>query len=164
MAPTKLKVALAGLGRIGKKHAINLLNFAPRVDFVAAFTPAQAELAWGREHLEPYGVLLYDDYELMMSHPGLQAVAIATAAEVHAEEVFLALEHDLHVFCEKPLSTSIESVCSLEHPPSLVSDSVAARYLPEPCLTWSNCTVSRHHSSCSRETTIKSDVRVFATL
>lgn len=116
MAPMKLKVALAGLGRIGKRHAINLLHFAPYVDLVAAFTPASAELAWAKEHLEPHGVHVYHDYEFMMTQTDLQAVAIATPAGVHAEEIFLALERDLHVFCEKPLSTSIVSVCSEPRP------------------------------------------------
>lgn len=110
MAPPKLRIALAGLGRIGKKHVINLLNFTPPAELVAAFTPAAAELEWGREHLEPHGVALYDDYEQMLSHEGVQAVLIATAAVVHAEEVILAIDHNVHVLCEKPLSTSIESV------------------------------------------------------
>lgn len=110
MAPPKLRVALAGLGRIGKKHAINLLNFTPPAELVAVFTPAAAELEWGRENLEPHGVALYDDYEQMLSHEGVQAVVVATAAVVHAEEVILAIDHNLHVMCEKPLSTTIESV------------------------------------------------------
>ena len=110
MAPLKLSIALAGLGRIGKKHAINLLNYTPRAQLVAAFTPAPSELEWGRQHLEPHGVTLYDDYEKMMAHEGLKAVVIATAALVHAEEVISAIDHDLHVMCEKPLSTSIDSV------------------------------------------------------
>ena len=108
--PLRLKVALAGLGRIGKRHAINLLNLAARVEFVAAFSISPAELQWGKEHLEPHGVLLYDDYEQMMYHHGLQAVFIATAAEVHKTEVLRAIEMDLHVMCEKPLAMDLSSV------------------------------------------------------
>lgn len=110
MAPKKLKIAAAGLGRMGARHALNFLNRAPRAELVAAFSPDPDELSWARVHLEPYGVTLYDNYDKMMEHPGLQAVVIGTATSVHAEEAIKAMEHNLHVLCEKPLSTSIDIV------------------------------------------------------
>ncbi|RAH50686.1 putative NAD binding Rossmann fold oxidoreductase [Aspergillus brunneoviolaceus CBS 621.78] len=106
----KLKVGMAGLGRVGKIHVNNFLHQTPRADLVAAFSPDPAEITWGRQHLEPYGVTLYDDYDKMLEHPGLQAVVIGTATSVHAEETMKAIDRDLHVLCEKPLSTSVE-VC-----------------------------------------------------
>ncbi|KAL1962935.1 hypothetical protein VTN77DRAFT_9031 [Rasamsonia byssochlamydoides] len=110
MTVPKLKVAVAGLGRVGKRHAGNFLNHTPQADLVAAFSPDPTELAWGRQHLEPYGVTLYDDYDKMLQHPGLMAVVIGTATSVHAEETIKAMEKNLHVLCEKPLSTD-PSVC-----------------------------------------------------
>lgn len=114
--PKKLKVALAGLGRMGKKHAMNLRNLGTKIDFVAAFSITPSELLWAKDHLEPYGVLLYDDYEQMMYHPGLQAIVIATAAAVHKPEVLRAIDLDLHVLCEKPLSTDFASVGTIHTP------------------------------------------------
>lgn len=110
MAPKKLRVAAAGLGRMGHRHALNFLNRTPRAELVAAFSPDPAELQWGKQHLEPYGVTLYDDYDKMLQHEGLDAVVIGTATSVHAEEAIKAMERNLHVLCEKPLSTSID-VC-----------------------------------------------------
>lgn len=110
MAPQKLKIAAAGLGRMGKRHAINFLNRTPRAELVAAFTPDPAEMAWAKINLEPYGVTLYDDYQKMIEQPGLQAVVIGTATSVHAEEAIQAMQKNLHVLCEKPLSTSIDIV------------------------------------------------------
>lgn len=112
MAP-KLKIAAAGLGRMGKRHAINFLHRTPRAELVAAFSPDPSELAWGKENLDPYGVTLYDDYKKMIEHEGLMAVVIGTATSVHAEEAIQAMEKNLHVLCEKPLSTSIDVVSSL---------------------------------------------------
>lgn len=106
----KLKIAAAGLGRMGKRHAINFLHRTPRAELVAAFSPDPSELAWGKENLEPYGVTLYDDYKKMIEHEGLMAVVIGTATSVHAEEAIQAMEKNLHVLCEKPLSTSIDVV------------------------------------------------------
>ncbi|KAG9497366.1 hypothetical protein J7337_010226 [Fusarium musae] len=108
MAPQKLKIAAAGLGRIGKRHAINFLSRTPRAELVAAFTPDPTEMAWAKVNLEPHGVKLYDDYQTMIEQEGLQAVVIGTATSVHAEEAIQAMQKDLHVLCEKPLFTSIE--------------------------------------------------------
>lgn len=113
MAPQKLKIAAAGLGRMGKRHAINFLNRTPRAELVAAFTPDPTEMAWAKVNLEPHGVTLYDDYQKMIEQEGLQAVVIGTATSVHAEEAIQAMQKDLHVLCEKPLSTSIEVVSIL---------------------------------------------------
>jgi myo-inositol 2-dehydrogenase / D-chiro-inositol 1-dehydrogenase len=41
---------------------------------------------------------------------GLQAVVIASAISVHAEQAIKAIELGLHVLCEKPLSTNVEIV------------------------------------------------------
>jgi myo-inositol 2-dehydrogenase/D-chiro-inositol 1-dehydrogenase len=114
MAPKKLQIAAAGLGRMGHRHALNFLNRTPRAELVAAFTPDPKELQWGKIHLEPYGVTLYDNYDKMISREGLDAVVIGTATSVHAEEAIKAMEKNLHVLCEKPLSTSID-VVSNEH-------------------------------------------------
>lgn len=74
MAISKLKVAVAGLGRMGKRHAMHLLARTPRAELIAAFTPDASELQWGRDNLEPFGVKLYQDYDEMLKIEGLQAV------------------------------------------------------------------------------------------
>lgn len=111
MPPKKLQVGAAGLGRMGKRHAINFLNRAPRSQLVAAFSPDPEEIQWAKQHLEPYGVTLYTKYEDMIQHPGLQAVVIGTATSVHAEEAIKAMEKNLHVLCEKPLSINLD-ICN----------------------------------------------------
>ena len=127
MAPPKLKIAAAGLGRMGKRHAINFLNRVPRAELVAAFSPDPVELQWAKLHLEPYGVTLYDDYDKMIQQAGLQAVVIGTATSVHAEEAIKAMEKNLHVLCEKPLSTNIEVVSAT--PPNQNERLLGSNYL-----------------------------------
>ncbi|KAF4451095.1 myo-inositol 2-dehydrogenase [Fusarium austroafricanum] len=106
MTSPKLQVAVAGLGRMGARHARNFKDRTPRAELVAAFTPVQKEADWAKVHLE--GVAIYNDYREMLKHPGLQAVVVATVTTVHAEEAIQAIEADKHVLCEKPLSTSVE--------------------------------------------------------
>lgn len=108
MAIRRLKIACAGLGRMGKRHALNYLNRVPRAELVAVFTPDAKEIEWARKELEPAGVKIYTDYDELLKFPGLEAVVIVTITSVHAEQAIKAIDADLHVFCEKPLSTSIE--------------------------------------------------------
>lgn len=105
-----MKIGCAGLGRMGKRHALNFLQRTPRAELVAASTPDDKEIEWAQENLVPYGVRIYKDYDEMLKHEGLQAVVVASATAVHAEQSIKAINADKHVLCEKPLSTSVEVV------------------------------------------------------
>lgn len=120
MAPQRLKIACAGLGRMGKRHALHLLNRTPRAELVAASTPDDTEITWAKEHLEPYGVRIYKDYDEMLKHEGLEAMLIASVTTVHAEQAIKAINADLHVLCEKPLSTNVEIVRTFKKPPCYI--------------------------------------------
>lgn len=93
--------------------ALHFLNRTPRASLVAASTPDETELLWAKTHLEPFGVTLYKDFDEMLKQEGLQAVVVASVTTVHAEQAIKAIEKDLHVLCEKPLSTSVEVVSCL---------------------------------------------------
>lgn len=110
MSAQRLKIGCAGLGRMGKRHALNFLERTPRAELVAASSPDQTELEWAKKHLEPFGVRLYQNFDDMLKHEGLEAVVIASATAVHAEQAIKAINADKHVLCEKPLSTSVEVV------------------------------------------------------
>ena len=122
MAPSKLQVGIAGLGRMGARHALNFLNRTPRAELVAASTPDDNEIQWARKHLQPFGVTLYKSYDEMLKHEGLQAVVVASVTTVHAEQAIKAMDADKHVLCEKPLSTTVE-VVSTNISPALITHS-----------------------------------------
>lgn len=115
MAPQirRLQVAVSGLGRMGARHANHFLHRTPRAELVAAFTPDPKEQAWAKENLEPWGVKIYTDFDELLKHQGLEAVCVATATTVHAEQTIKAIEAGKHVLCEKPLSTELSIVRSL---------------------------------------------------
>ncbi|KAI4729203.1 NAD(P)-binding protein [Aureobasidium sp. EXF-10728] len=106
MSLPKLQVAVSGLGRMGARHALNYYERCPRAELVAAYTPEPKEAAWAKIHLP--GVKIYDDYDEMLKHSGLQAVVVATVTTVHASQAIKAIEAGMHCMCEKPLSTSVE--------------------------------------------------------
>jgi myo-inositol 2-dehydrogenase/D-chiro-inositol 1-dehydrogenase len=111
MSDAKLNIAIAGLGRMGARHALHFYNLTPRANLIAASSPDKKERVWADRNLE--GVRTYESYDEMLraeKQNGLQAVVIASATTVHAEQAIKAIEMGLHVLCEKPLSTSVEIV------------------------------------------------------
>jgi myo-inositol 2-dehydrogenase / D-chiro-inositol 1-dehydrogenase len=105
MSRTPLRVGIAGLGRLGRRHARNLAERVPGAELVAAASPVGDELAWAREAL---GVeALYPEYEALLRHPGLDAVFLVTPTALHARQVEQALAAGKHVFCEKPLALDV---------------------------------------------------------
>ena len=102
-----LRVGIAGLGRLGKRHAEQLARRTPGAQLVAACSPVAAELAWARESL---GVTtLHEDFEAFVRDPQLDAVVLVTPTTLHAEQTIAALEAGKHVFVEKPLSLDVAS-------------------------------------------------------
>ncbi|KIV81037.1 hypothetical protein PV11_08490 [Exophiala sideris] len=109
MPSPKLRVAIAGLGRMGARHATHFHNLTPRAELVAASSPEAHELAWAEKNLD--GVRTYLNYDDMLDQEcanGLQAVVIASTTAVHSEQAIKAIKRGLHVLCEKPLSTGVE--------------------------------------------------------
>ncbi|EHY58263.1 hypothetical protein ABEF95_005869 [Exophiala dermatitidis] len=107
MPGRKLKVAIAGLGRMGARHALHFYNLTPRAEVIAVTSPELKELEWANRTLE--GVRTYADYdEMLREEKDLEAVVISSATIVHAEQAIKAINLGLHVLCEKPLSTSPE--------------------------------------------------------
>lgn len=127
MPAQRLKIGCAGLGRMGKRHALNFLERTPRAELVAASSPDPVELEWAKTHLEPFGVRLYQNYDDMLKQEGLVAVVVASATAVHAEQTIKAIAADKHVLCEKPISTSVEVV---SHTPIAIADWFAGSSLP----------------------------------
>ncbi|OBR10407.1 Nad binding rossmann fold-containing protein [Colletotrichum higginsianum IMI 349063] len=118
MSGEKLNVAVAGLGRMGLRHARHFATLTPKANLIAVSSPVQAELDAAVAEFGP--LKTYLDYdEMLRQEPTLQAVIVASATTVHAEQAIKAIERGLHVLCEKPLSTSVDIVCS--DPPSLSS-------------------------------------------
>jgi myo-inositol 2-dehydrogenase/D-chiro-inositol 1-dehydrogenase len=114
MAPSKqdvkISIAVAGLGRMGKRHVRTLLNRVSAAQVVAVCSTEPSELEWARNEYKDWGIQVYDSYDQMIQHSGLQAVWVSTSTDVHASQTIAAIEKGLNVLCEKPLSTDMEEV------------------------------------------------------
>ena len=107
-----VNIAVVGLGRMGRRHVHNLIHKVLHARVVAVCTTDPRELDWARSNPEyqELGIQAFDNYQQMISVPYLQAVWISTSTDVHASQSSAAIEKDLHVLCEKPLSTDLREV------------------------------------------------------
>ncbi len=100
----KLKLGIAGLGRLGKIHADNLAFQIPNAEIKAACSIVPAELDYAREVLGITDV--YSDYQEMLEKADIDAVAIVTTSTEHCRQISAALDAGKHVFSEKPLGVT----------------------------------------------------------
>jgi predicted dehydrogenase len=104
------RLAVVGLGKMGLSHHA-LVNAHPDIELAAVCDSSSYVLGVLRKYT---GVKTYTDYGRMLrDEPGLDAVLIATPSRTHVDMVRAALERDLHVFCEKPLTLSAQESAEL---------------------------------------------------
>ena len=109
---TPLRVGIAGLGRLGKRHAEQLARHTPGARLVAACSPVAEELDWARDAL---GVpRLYADYAELLADPEIDAVVLVTPTTLHADQTSAALRAGKHVLVEKPLSLDVATCEAVE--------------------------------------------------
>ncbi len=107
-----VRIGIVGLGRMGRRHAVNLAHRTPGAQVVAACDPDAASLAWARTTL---GVDKgFRDYGSLLLQGDVDAVWIATPLTEHAQQVIQALDAGKHVFCEKPLSLEVADCMRVE--------------------------------------------------
>ncbi len=107
----QVRVGIIGLGGIATRMHIPVLQLMPGVSIVAGaeINSQQAERTQRRFNIPR----VYDTYWRMFSEEELDAVYVCLPNALHAEAVRCALEHDAHVFCEKPLGLSAVAAAEL---------------------------------------------------
>ena len=109
---SKVRIGLAGLGRLGKEYAQNIQYKSPNAKLIAVCSLVKDELEYARGQL---GVeLCFSSFEEMVEKSNLDAVAILTPTKYHAQQIIFSLKNGLHVFSEKPLAISLEDCLKAE--------------------------------------------------
>jgi len=112
MSSKNVRIGIAGLGRLGQRHARNLAQRVPGATLAAASSPVAEECAWARDTL---GVArIAASYEAMLAEPDLDAVFLVTPTSLHADQIVAGLRAGKHVFCEKPLSLDLDDCRRVE--------------------------------------------------
>jgi myo-inositol 2-dehydrogenase / D-chiro-inositol 1-dehydrogenase len=97
----RVRIGLAGLGRMGRIHAANLATRCPSAELARVFDLDQGA---AKEVGERLGVPWTTSYDDLLGDGSVDAVAVATPTGTHAELSVAAARAGKHVFCEKPIS------------------------------------------------------------
>jgi myo-inositol 2-dehydrogenase / D-chiro-inositol 1-dehydrogenase len=102
-----VRIGVAGVGRIGRMHADLLAREVPGATVTAVWDAHRpfAEEIGGR-----LGVRAAASFDALVDADDVDAVAICTATDVHAEQVAAAAAAGKAIFCEKPVSLSLAAV------------------------------------------------------
>ncbi|MEM8614221.1 MAG: Gfo/Idh/MocA family oxidoreductase [Cyanobacteria bacterium P01_H01_bin.105] len=108
-----IQLALIGVGRWGTHLLRNFLAH-PQIQVRAVVDPCGPQLA---SIAQKFGLdqslALLERWEDALEISGLDAVAIATPAMTHEAIVTAALQRQLHVLCEKPLTLAADTCAAL---------------------------------------------------
>lgn len=103
-----LRLAIAGMGLRGVSMAGAILRGTFDVEVVALADRIQARAELTRDH---YGlsVPVFDDAERCLEEVRPEALAVYTPDVHHEAPAVAALRRNVHVYCEKPMATTLES-------------------------------------------------------
>ena len=104
----KLKIGIVGAGRIGNVHAESITYHIPEAEVVMVTDVMEAS---AKKLAERFGVPKYSaDYMDIINDPEIDAVLVCSPTPTHADISIAAMKAGKHVFCEKPVHTSIDRI------------------------------------------------------
>lgn len=107
----KINIGIVGLGAIAKNMHVPVLS---AFDDVVIKSAAEANIKRGEKFAKKWDIPeVYEDYNKMYNDIVLDAVFICLPNFLHYDAVKSALEHDIHVFCEKPMGLSADEAYEL---------------------------------------------------
>jgi myo-inositol 2-dehydrogenase/D-chiro-inositol 1-dehydrogenase len=105
---TPLRFGVIGSGRIGKIHAENLARRIPGATVTAIADPM---LASAMETAAKLGIAaVYEDYHAILNDPNIDAVAICSSTNTHAQIIIEAAQAGKQIFCEKPIAYDLANI------------------------------------------------------
>lgn len=107
-----INVGIVGLGRLGTLYVDYLAFQIPKANVIAV---SDSDEKRAKEIAENRGVKRYfKDYRDMLELSELDAIVVASPTSTHKQIVIDAAEKGLKIFCEKPLSISLEDAFQMK--------------------------------------------------
>ena len=108
MMTSILKIGLIGAGRIGQVHAESIATRIINAEVIAIADIRReiAERTAGRLNIPQVS----DNYQDLLNNPSVDAVAICSSTDTHAQIIREAAAAGKHIFCEKPIDHSLRKI------------------------------------------------------
>ena len=105
---SKTRIALAGMGLIGRKHAAAMAE-SDTVEMTAVVDadPATADLA------AKHGAVFHASLDALFERTEVDGVLLATPNALHASQGIACVERGLHILVEKPFATDVSEARAL---------------------------------------------------
>lgn len=151
---SRLSVGLAGLGRMGRVHAINLAFRCSSVRLGAVY---DADPAVSKAVADEFDVPWAASYDELLS--ATEAVAIATPSGTHVDLIVAAAAAGRPVFCEKPLSLdraeSLRAIAAVDEAGVPLQVGFHRRFDPD----WAAVAARIHAGELGQVTLLRSSLR-----
>ena len=106
-----LKCAVVGLGRIAWSDHLPFLKKDPRFELTALVDPLEER---GKEGCELFGVpRFYPSVEALLEKEIPDLAVICSPTGFHAQQSIAFLKKGVHVFCDKPVASSLEETLAM---------------------------------------------------
>lgn len=108
----KINIGIVGLGRLGSLYVEYLSHRIPKANVIAI---ADADEIKATGTADDYGIEhRFTDYRDMLELDDLQAIVIASPTSTHKDVVIDSAEKGFMIFCEKPLSISLDEAIEMK--------------------------------------------------
>lgn len=99
-----MKLATVGTSVI-TQHFIDALKHEPFFEFTYVYSRSEAK---GLEFASQYGVKVISDWDVLLNHPEIDVIYIASPNDVHFSQCIDVLKAHKHVICEKPFVSNLK--------------------------------------------------------
>lgn len=100
-----LRIGVIGCGGMGRDHIRRLMGTIPNCTVVGC---ADYLMEVAQKVADQYGIIAFQTGEELIASKDVDAVVIASIDSTHKHYILEALKYEKYVFCEKPLSETIE--------------------------------------------------------
>ncbi len=106
----KVRMGIIGIGNMGSGHLKNILEGkVPEMEVTAVADRQEGRRTWAKEHL-PESVAVFEEGKDLIAAGVCDGVLIAVPHYQHPELTIDAMNHGLHVMCEKPAGVYTKQV------------------------------------------------------
>ncbi|MFQ5878799.1 MAG: Gfo/Idh/MocA family oxidoreductase [Dehalococcoidia bacterium] len=110
MAPASLRLAVIGLGSMGRNH----LRIYRQMEGVRVVAAADVDPSLLRQATHDSPTRAYDDYCRLLEQEELDAVSVAVPTRLHGEVALAAMARGVHLLVEKPIASTAAEGLAME--------------------------------------------------